>query len=87
MLCHIVSKLYFFFQIENEYGDVESSYGTKGREYVKWAANMAVGLGAGVPWVMCKQNDAPDFIVSLLELMYCMQLFPFLGGEWEDKID
>ena len=64
-MCHIVSKLYLFFQIENEYGDVESSYGKKGREYVKWAANMAVRVGAGVPWVMCKQNDAPDFIVSL----------------------
>jgi len=25
---------------------------------------MAVGLGTGVPWIMCKQDDAPDPIVS-----------------------
>lgn len=30
-----------------------------------WAANMAVGLGTGVPWVMCKQDDAPDPVVKL----------------------
>ena len=30
---------------------------------MKWAAEMAVGLGADVPWVMCKQVDAPEYIV------------------------
>ncbi|MCI65110.1 beta-galactosidase, partial [Trifolium medium] len=25
-----------------------------------WAADMAIGLGTGVPWIMCKQDDAPD---------------------------
>jgi len=25
---------------------------------------MAVGLGTGVPWVMCKEDDAPDPVVS-----------------------
>lgn len=25
---------------------------------------MAVGLGTGVPWVMCKEEDAPDPVVS-----------------------
>lgn len=29
-----------------------------------WAAKMAVGLGTGVPWVMCKEEDAPDPVVS-----------------------
>uniref|UniRef100_A0A452Z6E4 Beta-galactosidase n=1 Tax=Aegilops tauschii subsp. strangulata TaxID=200361 RepID=A0A452Z6E4_AEGTS len=33
--------------------------------YVRWAAEMAVGLQTGVPWMMCKQNDAPDPIVSV----------------------
>ncbi|MCI68690.1 beta-galactosidase, partial [Trifolium medium] len=27
-------------------------------------AKMAVGLGTGVPWVMCKEDDAPDPVVS-----------------------
>ncbi|KAE8723744.1 hypothetical protein F3Y22_tig00011761pilonHSYRG00080 [Hibiscus syriacus] len=44
---------------------MEGSYGQKGKEYVKWAASMALGLGAGVPWVMCKQTDAPGDIVRL----------------------
>lgn len=53
-------------QIENEYGNVEAAFHEKGPPYVKWAAKMAVGLHTGVPWVMCKQDDAPDPVVSLL---------------------
>jgi hypothetical protein len=55
-----------FYQIENEYGNLESSYGNEGKEYVKWAASMALSLGAGVPWVMCKQPDAPYDIVNYI---------------------
>lgn len=58
------------FQIENEYGNMESSYGQRGKEYVKWAAKMALGLGAGVPWVMCKQVDAPGSIVRPLACVF-----------------
>ena len=56
-------RLNAIYQIENEYGNIEGSFGQKGKEYVKWAANMALGLGAGVPWVMCRQTDAPGEIV------------------------
>lgn len=39
---------------------------------------MAVGLGAGVPWVMCKQVDAPEYIVnSCLSLMFTFSLAVF----------
>ncbi|KAK9072448.1 hypothetical protein SSX86_008882 [Deinandra increscens subsp. villosa] len=58
-------------QIENEYGNIEGSYGQKGKDYVKWAANMAVGLGAGVPWVMCRQTDAPENIIDACNGYYC----------------
>ncbi|THG04590.1 hypothetical protein TEA_004668 [Camellia sinensis var. sinensis] len=51
-------------QIENEYGPVEWEIGAPGKAYTKWAAQMAVGLNTGVPWVMCKQEDAPDPVVS-----------------------
>lgn len=51
-------------QIENEYGPVEWEIGAPGKTYTKWFSNMAVGLGTGVPWIMCKQEDAPDPIVS-----------------------
>lgn len=52
-------------QIENEYNHVQLAYDELGVQYVQWAANLAVGLGAGVPWIMCKQKDAPDPVVSL----------------------
>ena len=53
-------------QIENEYQNVEAAFHEKGPPYVRWAAKMAVGLQTGVPWIMCKQTDAPDAMVSLL---------------------
>lgn len=52
-------------QIENEYQNVESAFHEKGPPYVRWAAAMAVGLQTGVPWVMCKQDDAPDPVVNI----------------------
>ncbi|XP_010522389.1 PREDICTED: beta-galactosidase 9 [Tarenaya hassleriana] len=58
-------------QIENEYGDIEKSFGQKGKDYVKWAASMALGLGAGVPWVMCRQTDAPENIIDACNGYYC----------------
>ncbi|KAJ8432740.1 hypothetical protein Cgig2_015658 [Carnegiea gigantea] len=47
-------------QVENEYGNIDSAYGSAAKSYIKWAANMAVSLDTGVPWVMCQQPDAPD---------------------------
>ncbi|GJM88661.1 hypothetical protein PR202_ga04750 [Eleusine coracana subsp. coracana] len=49
--------------IENEYQMVEQAFGSSGQRYVSWAAAMAVNLQTGVPWTMCKQNDAPDPII------------------------
>ena len=51
-------------QIENEYNHIQLAYEEKGDSYVQWAANMAVALDIGVPWIMCKQKDAPDPVVS-----------------------
>ncbi|KAF6174887.1 hypothetical protein GIB67_026375 [Kingdonia uniflora] len=60
------------FKIENEYGPMEYEIGNPGREYTKRAADMAVSLGTGVPWIMCKQDDAPDPIVSIsIQLICC----------------
>ncbi|CAI0380296.1 unnamed protein product, partial [Linum tenue] len=58
-------------QIENEYGNIENSFGPGGKRYMQWAANMALGLGAGVPWVMCKQTDAPENIIDACNDYYC----------------
>ncbi|VAH82449.1 unnamed protein product [Triticum turgidum subsp. durum] len=47
-------------QIENEYKLVEAAFRSRGPPYVRWAAAMAVNLQTGIPWMMCKQDDAPD---------------------------
>jgi hypothetical protein len=51
-------------QIENEYNTVQLAYKNLGVSYFQWAGNMALGLNTGVPWVMCKQKDAPGPVVS-----------------------
>ncbi|KAI3823250.1 hypothetical protein L1987_04683 [Smallanthus sonchifolius] len=58
-------------QIENEYGDIDSSYGSAAKSYIKWAASMATSLDTGVPWVMCQQRDAPDPIIDTCNGFYC----------------
>lgn len=50
------------FQIENEYNNIARAF-PGAVDYIRWAANMAIGLQVGVPWVMCKQNDAPGPVV------------------------
>ncbi|TKY60459.1 Beta-galactosidase 6 [Spatholobus suberectus] len=62
-------------QIENEYQNVQKSFGEEGSRYVEWAAAMAVGLKTGVPWVMCKQTDAPDPVINTCNGMRCGETF------------
>ncbi|KAF1873505.1 hypothetical protein Lal_00027543 [Lupinus albus] len=52
-------------RIENEYGPHSKLLGAAGQNYVNWAAKMAVEMGTGVPWVMCKEDNAPDPVVSI----------------------
>ena len=49
-----------FVQVENDYKPEETLFGLAGVNYMNWAAQMAVGMDMGVPWVMCKQDDALD---------------------------
>ncbi|KAH9321654.1 hypothetical protein KI387_016293, partial [Taxus chinensis] len=63
-------------QIENEYGNIAGPYGEAGKRYVKWAASMAVGLGTGVPWVMCQQADAPVSVINTCNGFYCDAFTP-----------
>ena len=67
----------FILQIENEYGPVEWEIGDPGKAYTKWAAEMAVGLDTGVPWIMCKQEDAPDPIVSDFGFLFSSMFYSF----------
>lgn len=61
-------------QIENEYGPLETNAGDRG--YANWAAKMAVGLKTGVPWLMCKQDDAPDPVINTCNGFYCDYFSP-----------
>ncbi|KAL6563913.1 hypothetical protein OROHE_005153 [Orobanche hederae] len=47
-------------QIENGYGPLSLKLGNPVYQYMTWAANMAVGMDTGVPWAMCKEDDAPN---------------------------
>ncbi|GAB4835525.1 hypothetical protein Ancab_000435 [Ancistrocladus abbreviatus] len=62
-------------QIENEYQNIEAAFHEKGPSYVRWAAQMAVSLQTGVPWVMCKQSDAPDPVINTCNGMRCGETF------------
>ncbi|XP_066369763.1 beta-galactosidase 9 [Miscanthus floridulus] len=63
-------------QVENEYGPMESVMGGGAKPYASWAAKMAVATGAGVPWVMCKQDDAPDPVINTCNGFYCDYFSP-----------
>ncbi|AQL09738.1 beta-galactosidase 5 [Zea mays] len=63
-------------QIENEYGPEGREFGAAGQAYINWAAKMAVGLGTGVPWVMCKEEDAPDPVINACNGFYCDAFSP-----------
>ncbi|XVF15839.1 hypothetical protein REPUB_Repub09cG0190900 [Reevesia pubescens] len=58
-------------QIENEYGAQSKLLGAAGYNYVNWAAKMAIETGTGVPWVMCKEEDAPDPVINTCNGFYC----------------
>ncbi|PVH62351.1 hypothetical protein PAHAL_3G271000 [Panicum hallii] len=70
-------------QIENEYQMVEPAFGSSGQRYVSWAAAMAVNLQTGVPWTMCKQNDAPDPVINTCNGLICGETF--VGPNSADK--
>ncbi|GJN38687.1 hypothetical protein PR202_gb27752 [Eleusine coracana subsp. coracana] len=55
---------------------MESVMGGGAKPYANWAAKMAVGTGAGVPWVMCKQDDAPDPVINTCNGFYCDYFTP-----------
>ncbi|XP_071713832.1 beta-galactosidase 16 [Rutidosis leptorrhynchoides] len=58
-------------QIENEYQNVEGAFHRDG--YVNWTAQMALGQNTGEPWVMCKQDDAPDPVINTCNGMKCAE--------------
>ncbi|RDY03751.1 Beta-galactosidase 13, partial [Mucuna pruriens] len=77
-------------QIENEYNHIQLAYEEKGDSYVQWSANMAVALQIGVPWVMCKQRDAPDPVINACNGRHCGDTFsgpnkPYKPAIWTEN--
>ncbi|PQQ14410.1 beta-galactosidase 11 [Prunus yedoensis var. nudiflora] len=68
-------KLFAHREIENEYTHVQLAYKELGNSYVQWAANMALSQNAGVPWIMCKQKDAPDPVINTCNGRHCGDTF------------
>ncbi|PQM35742.1 beta-galactosidase 3 [Prunus yedoensis var. nudiflora] len=66
-------------QIENEYEPESKAFGASGYAYMAWAAKMAVGMGTGVPWVMCKEQNAPDPVINTCNGFYCDYFSPNRG--------
>ncbi|VFR03618.1 unnamed protein product [Cuscuta campestris] len=63
-------------QIENEYGSESKAHVGVEKAYIDWTAEMAVGLNTGVPWIMCKESDAPDPIINTCNGFYCDYFSP-----------
>ncbi|KAF5735934.1 beta-galactosidase 13-like [Tripterygium wilfordii] len=77
-------------QIENEYSYIEPAFKEFGTRYVHWAGNMAVGLHTGVPWMMCKQKDAPDPVINTCNGRKCGDTFtgpnePYKPSIWTEN--
>ncbi|XP_068664980.1 beta-galactosidase 13-like [Aristolochia californica] len=62
-------------QIENEYNNIQLAFKSEGASYVQWAGNMAASMNIGVPWVMCKQRDAPDPVINACNGRNCGDTF------------
>ncbi|KAG0609916.1 hypothetical protein M758_7G023500 [Ceratodon purpureus] len=68
-------------QIENEYGNIDSSYGEAGQRYLNWITNMAISTNASVPWIMCQQPEAPDSVINTCNGFYCDGFRPNSDGK------
>ncbi|KAF8020558.1 hypothetical protein BT93_G1094 [Corymbia citriodora subsp. variegata] len=62
-------------QIENEYDHIQLAYKELGTRYIQWAGNMALGLNIGVPWIMCKQKNAPGPVINTCNGRHCGDTF------------
>lgn len=70
-------------QIENEYNAVQLAYKENGERYIKWAADLVESMKLGIPWVMCKQNDAPGNVINACNGRHCGDTFK--GPNRHDK--
>ncbi|GAB2267879.1 hypothetical protein Dimus_002855 [Dionaea muscipula] len=62
-------------QIENEYDHIRAAFKKAGDRYIRWAGDFALSLGTGVPWLMCKQKNAPGQVINACNGRHCADTF------------
>lgn len=84
-------------QMENEYGNMENYYGELGHQYVQWAAQYALQMNIGIPWIMCQQGEGvgtapPAEVINTCNGFYCdnwisshAQAFPNQPHMWTEN--
>ncbi|KAJ1693073.1 hypothetical protein LUZ63_009771 [Rhynchospora breviuscula] len=55
--------------------NIAAAFEGNGTEYVQWAANMAHSTNIGVPWIMCKQKEAPGTVIPTCNGRNCGDTF------------
>lgn len=67
-------------QVENEYGNIEWAYGSSGRRYIHWAAELALNTSqVDTPWIMCVQKGIDNPIIETCNGFYCDGFKPKQG--------
>ncbi|GAB2225222.1 hypothetical protein Droror1_Dr00006013 [Drosera rotundifolia] len=62
-------------QIENEYDHIKAAFKKAGDSYIRWAGDFGLSLGTGVPWIMCKQKNAPGQVINACNGRHCADTF------------
>ncbi|KAJ2001537.1 hypothetical protein GGI04_003696 [Coemansia thaxteri] len=78
-------------QIENEYGNLQGSFGRDGERYARWCGATAQALNVSVPWIMCRQDTEVPHVIPTLNDFYAAQLMdryrrehPQFPGMWTE---
>ncbi|KAK6946438.1 Glycoside hydrolase 35, catalytic domain [Dillenia turbinata] len=58
-----------------QYNNIQLAFKEKGASYIQWACNIGLGLNASVPWIMCKQKDAPGPVINTRNGRHCGETF------------
>ena len=73
------------FQLENEYGNVEASYGQEGKQFLQWNVDKAANLSLSVPLAMCSQMDAPQSVLSTYNGWYADDWIPTFRAAYPNR--
>ena len=73
------------FQLENEYGNVESAYGAEGKQWLQWNVDKAANLSLSIPLAMCSQMDAPQSVLSTYNGWYADDWIPTFRAAYPDR--